>query len=131
MKSRLSLAACAAVMLFASCHWFSKDESTTPGPLSGRWRIDSIQPGKDSAAQMALAFWAMSKDDSTTMEFRKDTVFTHFASTVDTAFYSYDSTQKMLIPKDSTEASFAVHFTSDSTLRLLSKDSLQYFLSRQ
>ncbi|MDQ3683313.1 MAG: hypothetical protein M3352_09610, partial [Bacteroidota bacterium] len=103
-------------------------------PLIGRWRIDSISTGKDTANDLTMLILAMALKDSSTndYQFTKDSLLTFKnGNAFEGSAYHFDRSTKEFVLKDSTEERFVVNRINDSLLLLTGKDSTQIFLKKK
>lgn len=124
----------AASITFISCEWFASKKVNEQNPLTGRWRIDSISTGKDTANDLGMLILDMALKDSSTndYQFTKDSILTlkNGNEFEKTAYYFKPSTQEFVL-KDSIEERFVVNRINNSLISLTGKDSTQIFLKKK
>ncbi len=129
-----------AVLIFAasltliSCEWFTSKKVNVQNPLIGRWRIDSISTGKDTANNLTMLILDMALKDTSAndYQFTKDSLLTFKNGNAfeKTAYFFEPSTQEFIL-KDSTEERFVVSRISDTLVSLRGNDSTQIFLKKK
>jgi hypothetical protein len=131
MKFRSIAALFAATILLAACNWFRAKTKEPVNPLLGKWKIDSLAPGKDSS--LAAFFLAKAIHDSSGVvaNFTNDTIFSSSVDGVDTTFYSFDLKKNLLKAAGPSNEVFSFARVSDSLVTLTSRDSLVFFLKKE
>lgn len=134
MKSKTyALLLTIAVCTLSACNLFNTKQTTPQNPILGKWKIDSIDTGRDSSS-FGYLLLAMSINDSADFDYQfdKDTVtFFGKGALVMKAPYTYNDTSGQLVIKDSTADTYVVKQLNDSITGLHSNDSSIIFLKRR
>jgi len=134
-KATIAIVLVASLSIIAiSCDWFKSEAKpvTSPNPLIGTWKLDSVQMGKDTTPGQALLLMAMQADSSgIQFQFKLDTVFTRSKNDVDTALYKFNEKNSLLSFRDSVATPFHFVKLNDSLISLQGNDSSVLFLKKQ
>jgi ATP-dependent Clp protease adapter protein ClpS len=138
-KHWLAMAAACFLLSTTACVWiFGNDKNNPEKPfeLKGQWKLEAVRfAGSDTnqlSATNALVL-LLSQDSATgTIQFKNDGQYLAIVNK-DTSLgkFSLDSLQQTLsFPGDSTNLTMQVKPKGDSLVELLTKDSLQFKLSK-
>jgi len=131
-QTTVALLAATALIVFISCKWFQSNNHPQPS-IVGKWKVDSVYPiGKDTPAIGLIAFYQMKKDkDSFGIQFNADSTFTEIPQK-DTAGNNYYVKENSLyIHEDSLYKPYQIKALTDSSLTVLSNDSMMIVLKKQ
>lgn len=133
MKKTISAAIIiAATVVLFSCDWFSGKKEKSP-TIIGNWQVDSIYPiGKDSNS-LALMLYALANKgkDSSIIQFNADSTFRELSGKDSVGKKYYVKDQTLFVQDDSAYVSYQLSFVQESTVNLLSKDSLVIVLKKK
>ncbi len=124
----------AASVTLISCEWFTSKKVNEQNPLIGRWRIDSVSAGKDTANDLDMLILDMALKDSSTndYQFTNDSLLTFKdGNAFEKMAYHFEPSTQQVVLKDSIEERFVVNRINDSLVSLTGKDSTQIFLKKK
>jgi hypothetical protein len=131
MRTKFVAAALVAGMLFvASCKWFSAAPKANEFNIVGKWKLDSLQPGKDTSPGFIAMAVAM-PDSSTVFDFKADSNYVGYPDTTTNKGKYYVKDNKLYIFDGTSNAPYSLTVINDSLVHLTDKDSLLIVLKRQ
>ena len=127
-----ALSAMAFCFILISCNSNSSIKLDAAHPLVGKWRIDSVSPGKDSNLVYFMLLSSMIQDSlQTDFNFTKDTIFTYSEDDVDTSAYQFDEKKKQMKIADEPDEIYNYASVDDSTISLTANDGTILFLRKR